>query len=87
MEVPRAMQTFPESGLRVAGLKPERRCAGYIRSDTLLCERWRQVGTLKKLAGLSGCVEASRHDWVWQSGEVGGIASSSVLGKNEEVCE
>ena len=70
MEVPRAMQTFPESGLRVAGLKPERRCAGYIRSDTLLCERWRQVGTLKKLAGLSCCVEASRHDWACQCGGI-----------------
>ena len=28
MEVPRAMQTFPRSGLRAAALKPERRCAG-----------------------------------------------------------
>ena len=70
MEVPRAMQTFPESGLRAAAASTRDGVPDHIRSDTLLCERLRQVGTLKKLAGLSCCVEASRHDWVWQCGGI-----------------
>ena len=70
MEEPRAMQTFPESGLWTAAASGRDGVPDHIRSDTLLFERWRQVGTLKKLAGLSCCVEASRHDWAWQLGGI-----------------
>ncbi len=43
MEVPRATQTFPESGLRAAASGRDG-VPDHIRSDTLLFVRWGQVG-------------------------------------------
>ncbi len=48
MEVPRAMQTFPESGLRAAAASGRDAVPDHIRSDTLLFERWRQRRHLEK---------------------------------------
>ena len=60
MEAPRAIQTFSESGLRAAAASGRDVVPDHIRSDTLLFGRWGQVGTLRKLDGLSCCVEAPR---------------------------
>ena len=59
MEEPRAMQTFSESGLCSAAASGRDAVPDHSCSDTLLFVRWGQVGTLRKLAGLSCCVEVA----------------------------